>query len=137
MKKSIRLITVLVVLAAACATMAEDVVKTRTSQRSSSGVPSEPTLQINMERCIRGSPGFAQNLIPKTYMVCMVILGGMENIAEVIIGTLLLVIIPEKNRAFEDYRMLFYGLVLIFRLLFRPQGIIPSKPRCFNLMLRG
>ncbi|MBU1057504.1 MAG: branched-chain amino acid ABC transporter permease [Proteobacteria bacterium] len=69
-------------------------------------------------------------------MVCMVILGGMDNIAGVLVGTLLLIVIPEKLRAFDDYRMLFYGLVLISMLLFRPQGIIPSKPRFFDLKKR-
>lgn len=62
-------------------------------------------------------------------MVCMVILGGMDNIWGVIIGGLLLTIIPEKFRALQDYRMLFYGIVLIAMLLFRPQGLFPSTIR--------
>jgi len=70
-------------------------------------------------------------------LVCMVILGGMDNLAGVLVGTLLLIIIPEKLRAFEDYRMLSYGLVLILMLIFRPEGILPSKPRMFNLTGRG
>jgi branched-chain amino acid transport system permease protein len=70
-------------------------------------------------------------------MVCMVILGGMDNIPGVIVGSFLLIIIPEKLRAFEDFRMLSYGLVLILMLLFRPQGIIPSKTRFFMLIKRA
>jgi len=70
-------------------------------------------------------------------MVCMVILGGMDNIAGVLVGTLLLIIIPEKLRALEDFRMLSYGVVLIMMLIFRPQGIIPVKPRIFPLKARG
>ena len=70
-------------------------------------------------------------------MVCMVILGGMDNIAGVLVGTLLLIIIPEKLRALDDYRMLSYGLVLILMLIFRPQGIIPAKTRVFSLKLKG
>jgi ABC-type branched-subunit amino acid transport system permease subunit len=62
-------------------------------------------------------------------MVCMVILGGMDNIWGVIVGGLLLTIIPEKFRALQDYRMLFYGIVLIVMLLFRPQGLFPSMIR--------
>jgi branched-chain amino acid transport system permease protein len=59
-------------------------------------------------------------------MVCMVILGGMDNIAGVVLGTVLLVIIPESFRAFEDFRLLFYGIILILMLLFRPQGLLPK-----------
>jgi branched-chain amino acid transport system permease protein len=62
-------------------------------------------------------------------MVCMVILGGMDNIAGVVLGTVLLVIIPEKFRAFEDFRLLFYGIILILMLLFRPQGLLPKRVR--------
>ncbi len=70
-------------------------------------------------------------------MVCMVILGGMDNIAGVLVGTVLLIIIPEKLRALDDYRMLSYGVVLILMLLFRPQGVIPVKPRIFALRSGG
>jgi len=62
-------------------------------------------------------------------LVCMVILGGLDNIPGVIAGSVLLVIIPEKFRAFQDFRLLFYGLILIVMLLFRPQGLFPLKPR--------
>lgn len=70
-------------------------------------------------------------------MVCMVILGGMDNIPGVIVGTILLIIIPEKLRALDDFRMLSYGVVLIAMLIFRPQGIIPVKPRIFALRPGG
>ncbi len=65
-------------------------------------------------------------------MVCMVILGGMDNIAGVVLGTVLLVIIPEKFRAFEDFRLLFYGIILILMLLFRPQGLLPKRVRAYR-----
>ncbi len=69
-------------------------------------------------------------------MVCMVILGGMDNVLGVIVGSLLLVIIPEKFRSFEDFRLLFYGLVLILMLIFRPQGLIPNKVRKYLFLRR-
>ena len=62
-------------------------------------------------------------------MVSMVILGGMDNIFGVIVGAVLLVLIPEKFRAFQDFRLLFYGLILIVMLLFRQQGLFPFRPR--------
>ena len=65
--------------------------------------------------------------------VSMVILGGMDNVLGVIVGAALLVIIPEKFRAFQDFRLLFYGIILILMLLFRPQGLIPFKVRSYSL----
>ena len=65
-------------------------------------------------------------------MVSMVILGGMDNNFGVMLGAALLVIIPEKFRAFQDYRLLFYGLIMILMLLFRPQGLIPFKVRKYE-----
>ena len=61
--------------------------------------------------------------------VCMVILGGMDNVYGIIAGTILLVLIPEKFRSFQDFRLLFYGLILIAMLLFRPQGLFPAQIR--------
>ena len=65
-------------------------------------------------------------------LVCMVILGGMDNLLGVVAGTFLLMLIPEKFRAFQDFRLLFYGVVLVLMLLFRPQGLLPNKVRNYG-----
>lgn len=62
-------------------------------------------------------------------LVSIVILGGMDNIIGIIVGSLLLVLLPEKLRVIQDYRFLIYGLVLVIMLIFRPKGIIPFKVR--------
>lgn len=62
-------------------------------------------------------------------MVSIVILGGMDNVAGVVLGALLLILLPEKLRFISDYRFLIYGLVLIVMLIFRPRGILPFKVR--------
>ncbi len=64
-------------------------------------------------------------------MVSIVILGGMDNVFGVIVGSLLLIILPEKLRVVQDYRFLIYGLVLIIMLIFRPRGLVPFKARDF------
>ncbi len=66
-------------------------------------------------------------------LVSMVILGGMDNIYGVIIGALLLVLIPEKFRSFEDFRLLFYGIILVLMLIFRPQGLFPKRVRIYDI----
>ena len=55
---------------------------------------------------------------------CMVILGGLGNIAGVIAGAILLSILPEFLREYGAYRMMSYGLVLIFLMALRPQGLL-------------
>ena len=60
-------------------------------------------------------------------LVSMLIVGGMGNIAGVVIGALLLIIIPEKLREFADYRMLLYGVILVLMMRYRPQGLIPRR----------
>ena len=55
---------------------------------------------------------------------CMVILGGLGNIAGVIAGAVLLSILPEFLREYGAYRMMSYGLILILLMALRPQGIV-------------
>ncbi len=54
----------------------------------------------------------------------MVILGGLGNVAGAVLGSLLLVGLPELFRAAADYRMLAYGLVLLLLVRWRPQGLL-------------
>lgn len=58
-------------------------------------------------------------------ILCMVVLGGMGSIPGVIIGALLLTILPEKFRDFDDYRMLVLGLSLVVMMRLRPAGLLP------------
>lgn len=69
--------------------------------------------------------GFEKSLV----MVSIVILGGMDNVAGVILGAILLILLPEKLRFISDYRFLIYGMVLMLMLIFRPRGILPFRVR--------
>ena len=51
----------------------------------------------------------------------------------VIVGALALVGLPEVLREFEEYRFLVYGALLIFMMLKRPAGLIPSRRRAAEL----
>ena len=42
-------------------------------------------------------------------------------------GALVLIAVPELLREFDQYRVLVYGALLIAMMLFRPQGLIPSR----------
>ena len=64
--------------------------------------------------------------------ICIVILGGLDSISGIIIGALLLIIIPDMIRFFAEYRMLFYGIIIITVLIFKPQGLIPARIRKYS-----
>ncbi len=60
-------------------------------------------------------------------IVVMVILGGMGNTAGVIAAAVLLTLLPEWLRSLDQYRMVFYSLLLIVLMLTRPQGLFTWK----------
>lgn len=71
-------------------------------------------------------------------LVSMVVLGGMGSIPGVILATILVIGVPEFLRGLlgtqlVNYRMLFFGLGLVLMVIFRPQGIVPSKRRELEL----
>jgi len=77
------------------------------------------------------SPDSFTFLVSVTIMT-MVIAGGMDNILGVIVGAVLLTLLPEKLRAFSEYRILFFGVIVIAFLLIRPQGIFPQRLRRYG-----
>ncbi|RJQ21743.1 MAG: branched-chain amino acid ABC transporter permease [Nitrospiraceae bacterium] len=58
------------------------------------------------------------------FVVCMIILGGLGSIPGVLLGSLILVLLPELLREFQLYRMLALGVGLVLMMIFRPQGLI-------------
>ena len=77
------------------------------------------------------SPDNFTFLVSVTIMT-MVIAGGMDNTLGVIVGAFLLTMLPEKLRAFSDYRILFFGITVIAFLMIRPQGIFPQRLRRYG-----
>jgi ABC-type branched-subunit amino acid transport system permease subunit len=64
-------------------------------------------------------------------LVIIVILGGVDNPLGIAFAAALLTILPEKFRAFQDYRLLIYGIIVLLMLLFRPSGLFPKKLRVY------
>ena len=84
------------------------------------------------------------HLIDSIMVLCMVVLGGMGNVAGVVLGAVLLTALPEALRYIgplqqrwfgevlidpSDLRMLLFGLALVLMMLFRPSGIWPARRR--------
>jgi branched-chain amino acid transport system permease protein len=72
-------------------------------------------------------------LIVSINVLCLVIIGGMGSIPGVIAGALVLKGLPEILRELDEYRMLLFGALLIFMMIVRPEGILPSKRRSMEL----
>jgi len=54
----------------------------------------------------------------------MVVLGGMGSIPGTILGAVILTILPEFLRVMAEYRLLFYGALLVILMIFRPNGLL-------------
>jgi branched-chain amino acid transport system permease protein len=76
-------------------------------------------------------------LLFSIFILCMVVLGGMGSIIGSIVGAAVIVAVPEFLRtqfpAFQEYRFLVFGAVLVVMMIFRPQGIVPSRRRAIEL----
>jgi len=60
-------------------------------------------------------------------LFAIVILGGMGSIPGIIVAAGALMILPELLRGFVEYRMLFFGAAMVLMMIFRPQGLWPSR----------
>jgi branched-chain amino acid transport system permease protein len=54
----------------------------------------------------------------------MVVLGGMGSMAGSVISATVLTALPEMLRAFSQYRMVVYSLLLIIVMIFKPSGLM-------------
>ena len=83
--------------------------------------------------------GFSGTLIPHIYnflnpeeftwlqslvLLIMITVGGLGSLPGAVIGTVILLVIPEYLRALAEYKMLGYGILLIASMIFLPRGII-------------
>jgi len=57
-------------------------------------------------------------------MLSMIVLGGLGSIPGAVFGASLLSAAPEFLRFMSQYRMLVYGALLVFLMVFRPNGLL-------------
>jgi branched-chain amino acid transport system permease protein len=65
--------------------------------------------------------------IQSVTILMAIILGGRGSLPGVILGAAVIVVLPEVLRAFDQVRMLAFGIGLIAMMLLRPQGLWPSR----------
>lgn len=86
-----------------------------------------------------GAAGLAGTLIPHIYnflnpeeftwiqslvLLIIITVGGLGSMPGAVIGAVILVVVPEYLRAFQEYKMLAYGVLLIASMIFMPRGIV-------------
>jgi len=65
-------------------------------------------------------------------ILCVVVLGGMGSIPGVVLGSVLMILLPEYFRSFSEYRMLIFGIALVLMMIFRPGGAIPRIRKVYT-----
>jgi branched-chain amino acid transport system permease protein len=73
-------------------------------------------------------------------------MGGSGNMAGAILGGVLISYIPDRLRGIKDplfdtdlyeWRFVIFGVMIILIMIFRPQGIVPSRRRAMELKDRA
>ncbi|MGE5633295.1 MAG: branched-chain amino acid ABC transporter permease [Caulobacteraceae bacterium] len=64
------------------------------------------------------------SLAKSTELTIIVIFGGLGSISGSVLGALVLTSLPEILRAFSQWRLVFYGLAVIFIMISRPEGLM-------------
>lgn len=84
--------------------------------------------------------GFMKTIAPKSFdfemsvkIFTIVLLGGAGSIHGVIIGAFLIIGLPEIFRELENYRMLVFGLAMIFMMIFRNKGLFPPLLKKYKI----
>lgn len=65
--------------------------------------------------------------IESAIILAIVVLGGMGSQLGVILAAIIMTILPELAREFNEYRMLLFGLMMVLMMIWRPQGLLPMK----------
>jgi branched-chain amino acid transport system permease protein len=65
-------------------------------------------------------------------IIIMVVIGGLGSSLGAVVGAVLYIVMTEGLRAFEQYRMVLFSMVLILIMIFRPQGLLGHRDFSFK-----
>ncbi|PIE33129.1 ABC transporter ATP-binding protein [candidate division KSB3 bacterium] len=77
------------------------------------------------------------SLLVSINVLCLIVIGGMGSIPGVVLGSIILMGLPEVLREVQQYRLLAYGFLLVIMMRFRPTGFIPSARRKLEFNREG
>ena len=88
------------------------------------------------------SAGYLGSLVPSSFkfmksieILVMVVLGGMGSMLGSVIAASVLTVISELLRSVGDYRMVFYALLLVLMMIFRPKGLMGTYDFSMSCLL--
>jgi len=65
-------------------------------------------------------------LLISIQVLALIIVGGIGSLPGVIVGSAVLIGLPELLREFGEFRFLVYGAALVAMMLLRPEGLLPA-----------
>jgi branched-chain amino acid transport system permease protein len=65
--------------------------------------------------------------IESAIILAIVVLGGMGSQLGIILAAVVMILLPELAREFNEYRMLMFGTLMVFMMIWRPQGLLPMQ----------
>ncbi|MFG1214353.1 branched-chain amino acid ABC transporter permease [Xanthobacter flavus] len=79
------------------------------------------------------SANFGDSLI----MLSILVLGGLGNLWGAVVAAVVILVIPEKLQAIQEFRLVIFALLVISILRFRPSGLMPRAVRDFSALVTG
>lgn len=80
--------------------------------------------------------GFLQpkmfSLVRSTELIITVIFGGLGSITGSVLGTIVLISLPEILREFANWRLVVYGAIVVFMIIARPEGLLGGRELSFR-----
>ncbi len=69
--------------------------------------------------------------VESAIILSIVVLGGMGSILGIVVAAIGITLLPELFREFQSYRMLIFGLAMVFIMIWRPGGLIKVRRKSF------
>ncbi|WGF87334.1 high-affinity branched-chain amino acid ABC transporter permease LivM [Marinivivus vitaminiproducens] len=67
------------------------------------------------------------SFIESALILAIVVLGGMGSQIGVVLSAVVLVLLPELGREFEQFRMLLFGAAMVLIMIWRPRGLLAKR----------
>ena len=66
-------------------------------------------------------------------ILAIVVLGGMGSQIGVVLAAIVLILLPEFGREFEQFRMLLFGAAMVGIMVWRPRGLLAHREPTIRL----
>lgn len=67
-------------------------------------------------------------------VLIVIVIGGLASNEGAVIGAVVMTLLPEFLYGFEEHRLLVYGIILLFLVLFAPKGVVGLMDSLFRIM---